>query len=298
MPSRRAPSRAVRGRRGPRDRAPSPRKPSRDVPRRRAPSRRAPRLHLPSGRKPRPHASNRAASRRPSPRRVPSRRPSTSRRSPATSPAWSNRAAGARRLSQAARGRPRQPGRAPTSSPTRSRRSATSLQYWLADPQRALRHAHLPRHVLPRSVGQHGQAHGRRSSRRRSPRPIRATSASPIPSGRRTSSSTSSSRAICSPAHWAEPPGARRRRARSARAAEGRFLHAADRQRARAVEFRAHQSRAACARRSPPTPRTSSRGMRMLAEDIEAGGGRLKIRQSDSLDVRGRPQSRASRPAR
>ena len=35
------------------------------------------------------------------------------------------------------------------------------------------------------------------------------------------------------------------------------------------------------------------RGMHMLAEDIEAGHGNLKIRQSDASQVRGRPQPRA-----
>ena len=35
------------------------------------------------------------------------------------------------------------------------------------------------------------------------------------------------------------------------------------------------------------------RGMHMLTEDIQAGDGNLKIRQSDSIAVRGRPQSRA-----
>ena len=39
-----------------------------------------------------------------------------------------------------------------------------------------------------------------------------ATSASPIRNGRRTSSSTSSSRPICSPPHWARPAGQGRRR--------------------------------------------------------------------------------------
>ena len=34
------------------------------------------------------------------------------------------------------------------------------------------------------------------------------------------------------------------------------------------------------------------RGMHMLAEDIEAGGGELKIRQSDASHIRGRPQPR------
>ena len=37
-----------------------------------------------------------------------------------------------------------------------------------------------------------------------------------------------------------------------------------------------------------------ARGMHMLAEDIEAGGGDLKIRQSDAAEIRGRPQSRGT----
>ena len=35
------------------------------------------------------------------------------------------------------------------------------------------------------------------------------------------------------------------------------------------------------------------RGMHMLTEDIQAGHGNLRIRQSDAVSVRGRPQSRA-----
>ena len=35
-----------------------------------------------------------------------------------------------------------------------------------------------------------------------------------------------------------------------------------------------------------------ARGMHMLAEDIQAGGGDLRIRQTDTVAFRGRPQSR------
>ena len=68
---------------------------------------------------------------------------------------------------------------------------------------------------------------------------------------------------------------------RPAHAAEGRVLRPADRQRAVAVELRADQSRAAA--RDPRLQRGKSRARHaMLAEDIEAGGGDLKIRQSDA----------------
>ena len=78
-------------------------------------------------------------------------------------------------------------------------------------PARA-RTADQPRPRLSRSVGQRGQAHGRRSRPSRSPRPTRRTSASPIRNGRRTSSSISSSRPICSPpigpSIWSRTPKA------------------------------------------------------------------------------------------
>ena len=76
-------------------------------------------------------------------------------------------------------------------------------EYWLSDPQRTVELQIEPRPRLSRSVGEHGQAHGRRAGRARSSRPIRRTSASPIRSGRRTSSSISSSRPICSPCNGA-----------------------------------------------------------------------------------------------
>ena len=72
-------------------------------------------------------------------------------------------------------------------------------EYWLSDPQRAVEvQATLGKAYLDLwAVG--GQAHGRRSRADRWCSRTRATSASPIPNGRRTSSTTSSSRPICSP---------------------------------------------------------------------------------------------------
>ena len=154
-------------------------------------------------------------------------------------------------------------------------------EYWLADPQRGARAADVARQVLPRPVGQHGQAHGRRSGAAGRRRPTRATSASPIRNGRRTSSSTSSSRPICSPATgpttWSTTPRG------SIRTSGTRPTSTCGRSSTRSRRpTSCSPIRSCCARRSPPTPRTSSRGMRMLAEDIEAGDGTLKIRQSDS----------------
>ena len=72
-------------------------------------------------------------------------------------------------------------------------------EYWLSDPQRAVEvqatlgkaYLELWASAVKRMAGEDGAAGGRS--------PIRATSASPIPNGRRTSSTTSSSRPICSP---------------------------------------------------------------------------------------------------
>ena len=78
------------------------------------------------------------------------------------------------------------------------------LEYWLADPQRALEMQIAARQVLSRTVGGRrpsGWPASRRAAGRRSP--IRRTSAFPIRNGRRTSSSTFSSRPICSPSEWA-----------------------------------------------------------------------------------------------
>ena len=70
-------------------------------------------------------------------------------------------------------------------------------EYWLTDPQRTFElqstlgkgYLDLWAHAARRMAGEEADA-GRRS-------PTRATSASPIRNGRRTSSSTSSSRPIC-----------------------------------------------------------------------------------------------------
>ena len=70
-------------------------------------------------------------------------------------------------------------------------------EYWLTDPQRTFE--------LQSSLGKSyldlwahsGTPHGRREARSDRRSPIRATSASPIRNGRRTSSSISSSRPIC-----------------------------------------------------------------------------------------------------
>ena len=86
-------------------------------------------------------------------------------------------------------------------------------------------------------------------------RPTRRTSASPIRNGRRTSSSISSSRPICSARDWADQLVKDAEGPRSAHPAEGRVLRQADRQRAVAVELRADQSGAAArdARLATPT---------------------------------------------
>ena len=118
-------------------------------------------------------------------------------------------------------------------------------EYWLSDPQARARTAGQPRPRLSRSVGRRGQAHGRRRERRRRPRPTRRTSALPIRNGRRTSSSISSSRPICSPTQWAEHLVKDAARRRPAHPRQGRVLRQADRQRDLAVEFRADQSGAA-----------------------------------------------------
>ena len=94
-----------------------------------------------------------------------------------------------------------------------------------------------------------------------------------------------------------QPAGGGRRRARPAHAPEGRVLRAADRQRDRALELRAHQPGTAARDARPRNAGNLVRGMHMLAEDIEAGGGDLKIRQSDSSRSKSAATSR-SPPAR
>jgi polyhydroxyalkanoate synthase subunit PhaC len=61
--------------------------------------------------------------------------------------------------------------------------------------------------------------------------------------------------------------------------------------------FVAHQSGTA-ARDAEVQRENLVRGMQMLAEDIEAGGGDLKIRQSDPEQVRRSARTSPPRPAR
>ena len=99
-------------------------------------------------------------------------------------------------------------------------------EYWLSDPQRAVELQTGARQGLSRPLGARRPSAWPARTPRRWSRPTRATSASPIPNGRRTSSSISSSRPICSPRSWAERPGRGRRRARRAHPAQGRVLRA------------------------------------------------------------------------
>ena len=141
------------------------------------------------------------------PRSAPSiSRPSRKSRAPDR-----GRRQGAGRLSEAARGRQDQK----RSGRRRSRRGQDRRPgagiLALRPPARA-RTAGQPRPRLSRIVGQRGQAHGRRAGRAGGRRPTPRTSASPIRNGRRTSSSTSSSRPICSPRNgpsgWSRTPRA------------------------------------------------------------------------------------------
>ena len=120
------------------------------------------------------------------------------------------------------------------------------------------------------------------SPARRSP-PSRAEAGDkrfPIRNGRRTSTTISSSRLICSRA-LGQAAGQRRRRPRSAHQAKAEFYV---RQITNAV------SPSNFVLTNPELLRETVlsnadnlvRGMRMLAEDIETGGGDLKIRQSDA----------------
>ena len=125
----------------------------------------------------------------------------------------------------------------------------------------------------------------------RSSRPIRRTGASPIRNGRRTSSSISSSRPICSaptgPTIWSRTPTELDPHTRQ----KAEFYVQADRQRAVAVELRADQSGAAArdARLQRREPR---------ARHAHAGRGHRGRRRRPEdppvrrREIRGRPQSR------
>ena len=83
------------------------------------------------------------------------------------------------------------------------------LEYWLSDPERALQlQTSLGRAFSTCTRSRPNAWPAKRRSRR--PRPIRRTSASPIRTGRKTSSSISSSSSICSPCNgprsWCATP--------------------------------------------------------------------------------------------
>ena len=166
-------------------------------------------------------------------------------------------------------------------------------EYWLADPQRALElQTRLGKAYLDLWAARSSAWPAKRSP------PV----AEPDPRGQAlrrpgmvdaTSSSISSSRPTCSPrtgpnhlvtdAEGLDPHTRHK----------AEFYVAPDRQRAVAVELRADQSGTAARDAEHPTPKISSRGMHMLAEDIEAGGGDLQDPAVRRQDVRGRAQSRA-----
>ena len=148
-----------------------------------------------------------------------------------------------------------------------------------------------PRQGLSRPVGECGQTHGGRAGRPgRRARParqaLRRSRMVDQPVLRFSQAGLSPDRAM------GQPSGEGRPGARSAHPAEGRVLRAADRQRDRAVEFRADQSGAHA--RDGRLERRESR-----ARHAHAGRGhRGRTRQSQDppircQEIRGRPQSRA-----
>ena len=138
----------------------------------------------------------------------------------------------------------------------RSRRIGQVAEYWLSDPQRALElQASLGRAYLDlwagavkRMAGEDERAGGR--ARRR------ATSASPIRNGRRTSSSISSSRPICSPRNgptsWSRTPRRRPAHARTRPSSTSSRSPTRSRRRTSSSPIRS-----CCARRCRRTPKTS-----------------------------------------
>ena len=154
-------------------------------------------------------------------------------------------------------------------------------EYWLSDPQRAVE---LQRHLGKAYLELWGSAVKRMAGE--SSEPVVA----PDPKDRRFADPEWSSnqffdfikQAYLLERRMGGPSGSKCRGSRPAHPAEGRVLRQADRQRDLAVEFRADQSGAVRARRVGSNAENLVRGMHMLAEDIEAGGGDLRIRQSDA----------------
>ena len=164
-------------------------------------------------------------------------------------------------------------------------------EYWLSDPAARGRTADEPRPRLSRSVGGHGQTHGRR--RRRPDGRARPEGQALCRSGMVAEPVLRFPQAGLS-AHCAmgRPAGQGRRRHRRAHAAEGRVLRQADRQRDLAVEFRASPIRNCCARRSPPMPRTSCAACTCSPRTSRPAKA-ISRSASPIHRVRGRPQSRA-----
>ena len=113
---------------------------------------------------------------------------------------------------QAARGRPGRARPVRRNRPTWSRRSARCSRYWLSDPSRAVELQSRLGQAYLELFGHGGQADVRRGVQAGGRSPTRRTGASPIRNGRPTSSSTSSSRPICSaptgPRSWSPTPRA------------------------------------------------------------------------------------------
>ena len=168
---------------------------------------------------------------------------------------------------------------------------ARSASYWLSDPQPRGRIAVEPRPGLSRSLGRRGQAHVRRSSRPRGRArpegPALRRSGMVVEPVLRFPQAGLSAHAPTGPTTWST---------------DAKDLDPHTRQKA---EFYVKQVANALSPSNfvltnPELLRETlgsnaenlARGMHMLAEDIEAGGGDLQIRQSDAAQVRGRPQSR------
>ncbi len=162
-------------------------------------------------------------------------------------------------------------------------------EYWLADPQRTVElQSRLGKAYLDLWAAAARRLAGEEAA------PV----AAPAPNDRRFADPEWSSnqfydflkQAYLLTARWANQLVSRRRRSRSAHQAKGRVLHAADRQRAVAVELRPDQSGIA-ARNLHQQRRESG------ARHAHAGGGRRSRRRPFAhppvgfLDVRGRAQS-------
>ena len=155
------------------------------------------------------------------------------------------------------------------------------VEYWLRDPQRAFElQAGLAKDYLDlwaaasQAPGRRGRAAGRRARPEGSP--LHRSGMDHEPVLRFPQAGLSADHPM------GRSPGQGRDGPRLPHQAEGRVLRAPDRQRDLAVEFRADQSGAAARDAVHRTPTTSCAACTCWREDIEAGGGDLQIRQSDT----------------